>query len=87
MTKTWIELPKSPEPKYEVLDFISLAFDTCATCCTLIMGKNSTVDDDTVVEMYDSKTDKWIQLEIPAADLIRPRGEGIYSDGKFHWLN
>ena len=37
--------------------------------------------------MYESKSNKWAQSEIHAGNLIRPVGEGIYSNGKYYWLN
>jgi hypothetical protein len=50
-------------------------------------GRNSTSENAIVVEMYDSKTNNWTQLETTVDNLVRPQGEGIYSNGKFYWLN
>ena len=82
--KTWIQLPELVEPKW--FNFISPDFDTHALCCTLLIGRNY---NNTVVEMYDSKYNKWTQLEIPlsAGNSIQPRGKGVYSNGKYCWLN
>lgn len=50
-------------------------------------GRNSTSENAIVVEMYDSKTNNWTQLETIVDNLVQPQGEGIYSNGKFYWLN
>ena len=82
--KTWIQLTELVEPKW--FNFISLDFDTHALCCTILIGRNY---NNTMVEMYDSKYNKWTQSEIPfsAGNSIQPRGEGVCSTEKYYELN
>eukprot|EP01018_Ginkgo_biloba_P022211 Gb_20299 [translate_table: standard] len=82
-TRTWVELPAPNHMNGRDWDFIALSFDSSAKRCTLVMGSNFMM----LVEMYDSYTNSWTQLHIFADTAVHPRGEGIYSRGRFYWIN
>lgn len=98
MIRTWIKIPDRPNRRE--WDFVALAFDKCTTYCTLIIGRYSgaenrrpvinnlnSPENEKGVEIYDSKTNKWTQFEMTVDGMVRPKGEGIYSNGIFYWVN
>ncbi|GLJ24897.1 hypothetical protein SUGI_0476300 [Cryptomeria japonica] len=85
VTRTWIVVP--PATQLKRWDFIGLAFDTSTRMWTLVIGMNQGTNN-IVMEIYDSETNGWAKLEINNPSIsIFPSGEGLYSRGKFYWIN
>eukprot|EP01018_Ginkgo_biloba_P028398 Gb_19345 [translate_table: standard] len=41
----------------------------------------------TIVEIYDSETNAWTKLQMTTKRSVCPQGEGLYSKGRFYWMN
>ncbi|GLJ34678.1 hypothetical protein SUGI_0697460 [Cryptomeria japonica] len=85
--KTWKELP--PPAQLRRYDFIGLAFDGSTRVCILIIGRSLIVGEENkmVVEIFNSQTNVWTKLQINTSRSVNPFGEGVYSRGRFYWLN
>ena len=40
-----------------------------------------------MIDIYNSMINKWTELKIPSINSVWPQGDGIYSYGKFYFLN
>ncbi|GLJ28086.1 hypothetical protein SUGI_0551430 [Cryptomeria japonica] len=80
--KTWIELPRIQG--FDRCDFVGMSFHIPTRVCTLLVGEmefgNST-------QIYDTASNGWVTLDLPVDLPVFPRGEGVYSRGKFYWVN
>ncbi|GLJ24016.1 hypothetical protein SUGI_0457510 [Cryptomeria japonica] len=88
VTRTWKMLPPLVELRSRQ-DFIGLAFDSFRKTFLLITGEYMRHENQNtvVMEMYDSETDSWSKLEINTPISLFPTGEGVYSRGRFYWIN
>ncbi|GLJ24898.1 hypothetical protein SUGI_0476350 [Cryptomeria japonica] len=85
VTRTLIIIP--PPTQLKRWDFIGLAFNTSTRVCTLVIGTNQD-NTNMVMEIYDSGTNGWAKLKITNPPIsIFPIGKGVYSRGKFYWIN
>lgn len=39
------------------------------------------------MEIYNSQINEWTRFQTSVDELVRPVSEGIYSNGKFYWIN
>ncbi|GLJ34671.1 hypothetical protein SUGI_0697390 [Cryptomeria japonica] len=86
VTKTWKELPP---PKLRRYDFIGLAFDGSTRVCILIIGRTLIIGEESnvVVDVFNSQTNAWTKLQMNTVIFVCPLGEGVYSRGRFYWVN
>ena len=83
LTRSWIKLPEAHELTW--WDFIGLTLDSCSKLCTLILGRQE--DNDILMEIYNSQINEWTRFQTSVDELVRPVSEGMYSNGKFYWIN
>lgn len=87
ITKTCKQLP--PPIQLRHYDFVGLAFDVSTRLCILVIGRSviMTEENNMVVEIYDSETNSWTRLQMNTPKSVYPLGEGVYSRGRFYWIN
>eukprot|EP01018_Ginkgo_biloba_P022209 Gb_00878 [translate_table: standard] len=86
-TRTWLKLPAPNELK--VWDFIALTFDFSTSRCSLDIGRKYIMQEqnNTSVEIYDSDTNSWTNVQMTIKKSVYPQGEGVYSKVIFYWIN
>ncbi|GLJ34670.1 hypothetical protein SUGI_0697380 [Cryptomeria japonica] len=87
VTRTWKELPSPIQLRR--YDFIGLAFDGSTRVCILIIGRSLIIGEESnmVVEVFNSQTNAWTKLQMNTTRSVYPLGEGVYSRGRFYWVN
>eukprot|EP00253_Pinus_taeda_P020316 PITA_20316 len=87
-TRTWRQLPR-PDHNDPNWDFSAMTFDPTLRRCTVLLGYNNVHERGgnlMVLEIYDSESNAWTRVSMEAPRFIQPRGKGLYSNGKFHWI-
>ncbi|KAH9322973.1 hypothetical protein KI387_017612 [Taxus chinensis] len=100
---TWIMLPRPPyKIEWLTYSFIyAMGFSTCNSSdserhCTVVFGESTNSEDDVdynkiIMEVYDCESNTWTGPICVSHgfedDSIWPVGSGVYSQGKYYWLN
>ncbi|GLJ24793.1 hypothetical protein SUGI_0474060 [Cryptomeria japonica] len=87
MTRTFKTLPSISLLR---IDFCGFSVDASTRTFILVMGLNNCINgvrNNMEINMYDSESDRWTQMWMSIPLSIAPIGEGVYSRGRFYWIN